>query len=219
MLALVAGLVAAAVPSTPRPRARLEVPRSASAPLRRRRLQNTGRWFTDARGRVVIMHGINMVYKLPPYQPSAIGFGPDDARFLERNGFNTVRLGLIYGAVEPEPGSYDRAYVQRVAADPAELAKRGIFTMVDFHQDLYNERFGGEGWPDWATLDDGVPAEPLAGFPALLLHQPRANRAFDNFWANAAGPGRDRAAGPLRRRVGPGGEELPGRATASSATT
>ena len=61
--------------------------------------------------------------------------------------------------------------------------------MLDFHQDLYNERFSGEGWPDWATLDDGLPAEPLTGFPASYITSPGLNRAFDNFWENETGPG------------------------------
>lgn len=152
-------------------------------------LAGSGHWFTDAKGRVVILHGINMVAKRPPYQPAALGFGPDDAKFLARNGFNTVRLGLIYAGVEPQPGDYDDSYIDRSRQTGLKLAKQGIFTMVDFHQDLYNERFGGEGWPDWAVLDDGLPAEPLAGFPGTYLSSPGLNRAFDNFWADAAGPG------------------------------
>ena len=69
-----------------------------------RRSPTHGRWLTDASGRVVILHGFNMVYKRPPYQPGAVGFGTDDADFLRRNGFNTIRLGMIYKAVEPQPG-------------------------------------------------------------------------------------------------------------------
>ena len=61
--------------------------------------------------------------------------------------------------------------------------------MLDFHQDLYNERFQGEGWPDWAVQDDGLPAEPKAGFPANYLVMPALQRAFDHFWANDPGPG------------------------------
>lgn len=152
-------------------------------------LSSDSGWITDARGRVVILHGINMVAKRPPYQPSAIGFGADDARFLARNGFNTVRLGMIYAGVEPQPGSVDEAYVRSSQRTEKQLAARGIFTMLDFHQDLYNERFGGEGWPAWATLDDGLAAEPLIGFPGTYVTSPGLNRAFDNFWANAAGPG------------------------------
>ena len=84
----------------------LAVPTAAAASPEppRAPLTNSGRWLTDASGRVVIMHGFNMVYKRPPYQPGAVGFGADDADFLRRNGFNTIRLGLIYKAVEPQPG-------------------------------------------------------------------------------------------------------------------
>ena len=152
-------------------------------------LGHQGRWITDKRGRVVIMHGFNMVYKVPPYAPDHIGFGPDDARFLRNYGFNTLRLGLIYRAVEPQPGQYNAAYLRRIARTQRQLARAGVFSQLDFHQDLYNERFGGEGWPDWATLDDGVPAEPLTGFPGSYITSPGLNRAFDNFWENEAGPG------------------------------
>jgi len=152
-------------------------------------LGHSGRWITDRRGRVVILHGFNMVYKRPPYAPDEVGFGADDADFLKRYGFNTIRLGLIYKAVEPEPGVYNDAYLARIARTERQLAKRGIFTQLDYHQDLYNERFSGEGWPDWAVLDDGFPAEPLSGFPGSYISSPGLNRAFDNFWANAAGPG------------------------------
>ena len=95
------------------------------------------------------------------------------------------------------------------------LAKRGIHSLIDFHQDLYNEKFSGEGWPDWAVLDDGLPAEPLAGFPATYITSPGLNRAFDNFYANKAGPGGVRPAASLRERLGEGRGELrrrPGRA-------
>src|SRR4030088_2421106 len=74
-------------------------------------LSHSGRWITDAAGRVVIVHGINMVYKLPPYYPAAAGFGDDDAVFLARIGFNAVRVGVIWEAVEPSPGVYDHAYL------------------------------------------------------------------------------------------------------------
>ena len=152
-------------------------------------LGHEGRWLTDRHGRVVILHGVNMVSKRPPYVPAGTGFGPDDADFLRRHGFNTVRLGVIYSGVEPQPGNYDDAYLRRVGRTQRQLAHEGIFSQLDFHQDLYNERFGGEGWPDWATLDDGVPADPLTGFPGSYISSPGLNRAFDNFWENEAGPG------------------------------
>ena len=56
------------------------------------RPQQHGRWLLDGQGRVRIDHGVNMVFKRAPYAPDATGFGADDARFLQRNGFTTVRL-------------------------------------------------------------------------------------------------------------------------------
>jgi endoglycosylceramidase len=150
---------------------------------------HAGRFLTDASGRVFISHGVNLVYKVAPYEPSVSGFGDDDAAFLQREGFNSVRLGVIYKAVEPSAGNYDMAYLAKIAQTAAILEKHDIAPLLDFHQDLYNERFQGEGWPDWAVLDDGLPAQPQLGFPGNYLAQPATNRAFDNFWANAAGPG------------------------------
>ena len=148
-------------------------------------LGHEGRWITDASGRVVILHGLNMVYKRPPYYPKASGFDRDDADFLARHGFNTIRLGVIYKAVEPQPRAYDDAYLGQIADTERLLERRGIYSLLDFHQDLYNERFQGEGWPDWAVQDDGLP-NPENGFPANYLTNPALNRAFDHFWSNDA---------------------------------
>ena len=162
----------------------LMAPAAASA----QRISQEGRWLVDEAGRVVILQGVNMVYKRPPYHPSAIGFDERDAQFLAENGFNTVRLGMIYAGVEPEPGEYDNAYLERIRETAHALARERIWFQLDFHQDLYNERFQGEGWPDWAVYDDGLPAEPKAGFPGNYFGMPALIRAFDNFWANVAGP-------------------------------
>jgi endoglycosylceramidase len=149
---------------------------------------HAGRWITDSRGRVLIVHGINMVYKLPPYYPEAVGFGDDDAAFLASIGFNAVRVGVIWKAVEPQPGIYDDAYLTHIANTVATLARHGILSVLDFHQDLFNERFQGEGAPDWAVQDGGLP-NPSLGFPGNYLANPALEHALDAFWANAAGPG------------------------------
>lgn len=152
------------------------------------RLGHAGRWIIDPTGRVVIVHGFGMVYKVPPYYPSAAGFGADDAAFLKRMGFNVVRVGIIWKAVEPRPGVYDGRYLEHIAATVRTLARDGIFSLLDFHQDMYNERFQGEGAPDWAVQDDGL-ANPKNGFPANYLTNPALQRAEDHFWANSPGPG------------------------------
>ena len=151
-------------------------------------LGHAGRWITDAHGRVVVLHGINMVFKRPPYAPDATGFSDDDARFLATEGYDGVRVGVIYKAVEPTPGHYDDTYIARIKRTVDTLGRHGIVSLVDFHQDLYNERFQGEGWPDWAVFDDGLPAEPKNGFPANYLGMPALQHAYDNFYANVKAP-------------------------------
>ena len=152
-------------------------------------LGHEGRWLVDADGRAVILHGVNMVYKRPPYHPAAAGFDGPDARFLARHGFNNVRLGIIYAGLEPQPGAYDRRYLRRIRETQELLARHRIYSLLDFHQDLYNERYTGEGWPEWAVLDDGLPAEPTTGFPTTYVSSPGLNQAFNSFWSNRTGPG------------------------------
>ncbi len=153
-------------------------------------LSHEGRWITDHKGRVVILHGWNLVSKVGSYRPEDTGFGVDDARFLKRNGFNTIRLGVIYKALEPSPpgangkARYRHGYLRSIGRTQRLLARHGIYTLLDFHQDLYNERFQGEGWPDWQVVDDGVPSEPQQGFPNNYVVNLGLQRAFDNFWAN-----------------------------------
>ncbi|MGP0051053.1 MAG: cellulase family glycosylhydrolase [Solirubrobacteraceae bacterium] len=120
--------------------------------------------------------------------PAAAGFGSRDAAFLGRIGFNAVRVGVIWSAVEPEPGVFDNAYLNKVAGTVQTLARDGIVSLLDFHQDLYSQEFQGEGAPAWAVQDGGLP-NPQLGFPANYLANTALQHAFDRFWANSPGPG------------------------------
>uniref|UniRef100_UPI00061AD0F2 PGRS repeat-containing protein n=1 Tax=Mycobacterium sp. UM_Kg27 TaxID=1545693 RepID=UPI00061AD0F2 len=71
-------------------------------------------WLTNSNGQVVLLRGLNQVYKIPPYEPSADGFGDKDAAFLAANGFNVVRLGVIWAGVQPEPGVIDYDYLASI---------------------------------------------------------------------------------------------------------
>ncbi|MBJ7348697.1 MAG: cellulase family glycosylhydrolase [Thermoleophilaceae bacterium] len=53
---------------------------------------------------------------------------------------------------------------------------------------MYNERFSGEGFPDWAVQDGGLPHRPDLGFPRNYFFMPGLWRAYDNFWNNKLGP-------------------------------
>ena len=153
-------------------------------------LKQTGRWLTDAQGRVVVLHGLNQINKFSPYEPMVLGFGDDDAAYMASQGFNTLRIGVIYKAFEPMPGVYDDAYLEKLAQLAELLGRHGIYTLLDFHQDMYNERYNGEGMPDWASIDDvpvGMPkCTPDLGFPGNYFTCAPLWQAFDNFWNNTA---------------------------------
>lgn len=155
-------------------------------------LSHEGRWITDADGRVVVMHGWNMVYKVGSLRPADTGFGDDDMRFLRRNGFNLVRLGIIQRGVEPKlpadgvHADYRENYLNSISATQRALQQHGIFTLLDAHQDMYNERFQGEGFPDWAVVGKAAtePPVPAIGFPGNYLVMKALNYAYDALWAN-----------------------------------
>jgi len=135
----------------------------------------------------VVLHGVNQVSKLPPYLPSAIGFGADDAAAIAAEGFNTVRTGVIHKGFATAPGVYDSAYLDDLDATVGALTAQGIYVLLDFHQDLYNERYQGEGMADWATVDSS-PTDPTllpscdAGFPGNIFTCPFLWEAFDRFF-------------------------------------
>ena len=99
------------------------------------------------------------------------------------------------------PGSYDDNYLASIAQTVATLASHGIVSLLDFHQDLYNEAFQGEGAPAWAVQTGGLP-NPQLGFPGNYFAQPRRGVRVERLLARRPGTGRDRAAGPLRARLG-----------------
>lgn len=150
-------------------------------------LSGTGTWITNSAGQVVILHGVNEVYKLAPYEPAASGFSEDDAEFLAANGFNVVRLGVIWAAVEPEPGVYDTDYLASLSQTVQMLADHGIYTLLDMHQDLYSSTFAGEGAPEWATQTGGLPNQNF-GFPGSYYLNLAMNHAWTQFWNNAESP-------------------------------
>ncbi len=160
-------------------------PASAAQPPQLRR---EGRFMVDDHNRIVLLHGVNGVWKLPPYYPpdAPAGFTAADADWLRDHGFNTVRLGSLFAGVMPERGVIDPDYLQGVDRVVQLLASRHIWVMLDFHQDMYSERFQGEGFPDWAVYDDGIPHLNDFGFPGNYF-TPECSRAFDNFWANHEG--------------------------------
>src|ERR1051325_7601561 len=79
-------------------------------------LHRSGRWVVDAEGRVVLLHGVNAVWKLAPYAPPVEprGFQTADSAWLRDHGLNAVRLGVLFAGVMPSAGCVDSSYLAQV---------------------------------------------------------------------------------------------------------
>ncbi|HOX40241.1 MAG TPA: cellulase family glycosylhydrolase [Candidatus Brocadiia bacterium] len=147
-----------------------------------------GTLLLDPDGRAVILNGVNTgnTGKVPPM----IGWQTrEDYLKLRSWGFNHVRMVFVWEGIEPQPGQYDEAYLQRLAERVAWCREAGLLVILDAHQDLYSRKYGADGAPAWACLDDGLPLGPTRTPWGLNYFHPPVMKAYDNFWLNAPGPG------------------------------
>ena len=77
--------------------------------------------FRDEQGIAYVFHGANIVVKSAPYLPDYKGrFDPQmslnkkDMEDLADWGFNVVRLGVLWEAVEVAPGVFNDTYLEEV---------------------------------------------------------------------------------------------------------
>lgn len=156
-------------------------------------IHTDGGRFVDESGRTVILRGANVMDKW-----STIGdsdFVPDvsDADYdrLASIGFNVVRLGMSWKAVEPQRGAYDDRFLDRMANVLDGLRERRIFAVLDMHQDVWSEQIGSNGAPSWADPQCHVPPRiPWASLTGLWFMQyfsPDSQAAFSNFWNDGYG--------------------------------
>lgn len=154
------------------------------------RLRADGRVLRDEHGRQRVLHGINLVAKGSTGSSDAASFRgawtADDIADLAARGLTVVRLGVIWDAVEPEPGRYDDSYLDWIGEQLDLLGDAGIGVVLDAHQDLYSQSFG-DGAPDWATLTK-TPFVRTDLWSDAYLSSAAVHEALDAFWANAPGP-------------------------------
>ena len=150
-------------------------------------VRTRGRWLVDDQDRVLILHGINLSgrSKRPPFLPQV---SREEVAALRKWGFNSVRFLIVWEAVEPQPGKYDDAYLDKVVERLSWCREAGLRVVLDMHQDIFARKYGGDGAPDWACLDDGIPFTRVPGAWYLGYSAPAVICAFDSFWANKPGP-------------------------------
>ncbi|KAI8824720.1 glycoside hydrolase superfamily [Chytriomyces cf. hyalinus JEL632] len=149
---------------------------AATHGTRLNRIVSTNRQlFTDDSGRTRVLRGTNVVAKAFPYIPDTrinaipmLSFNKRDVAILALHGTTAIRLGVIWAGVEPNRGQYNSTYLNELKSIVQMCSDAGIYVLLDFHQDLFSERFCGNGAPLFASK----PAKPRLAFPVPLTIKP-----------------------------------------------
>ena len=146
----------------------------------------SGMRFLDGSGKPLMLHGINVANKSRD-QGYVGDFALNDFATIRSWGMNCVRLAIFWDGLEPQPGRFDDAYLDRIAQRVEWAKSQGLYVLLDMHQDLYSVKFS-DGAPEWATLDEGKPHTIGAVWSDAYYASPAVQTALDHFWANSPAP-------------------------------
>jgi hypothetical protein len=145
----------------------------------------------DSTGRTAILRGINAMDKTlgadGDYDPD---LSDADIDRVAAMGFNVLRLGTTWAAIESSPTVYNDAFIARLFSLMDRLYSQGIYAIVDMHQDVWGESLGGDGAPAWAAPQCNAPPDvPLAETTGQFFVDyvaPGTQAAFTNFWVDGS---------------------------------
>lgn len=140
----------------------------------------------DVDGRTVVLRGANVAsaHKQKPYLGT---FGPADyVRLKDDWGFGAIRLLVSWAGLEPARDAWDDAYLGEIERRVGWARDAGLLVVVDMHQDLFGEGFGGDGAPRWACEEDRYAAfQPKTPWFLGYL-DPNVIACFERLWTDDA---------------------------------
>lgn len=169
-------------------------------------LRTAARRIVDAHGRDVILRGANVnslaeYWAGRPDLPPVFALADEDWDKMAAYGFNVVRLLISWSRVEPERGRYDLDYLDAVDAHVRAAAERGIYTVIDMHQDVFSPHLatpdpailpagttparGWDGAPAWAVITDDE--TPMILDASQRASNPAARRAWEHLYQDTHG--------------------------------
>jgi hypothetical protein len=121
-------------------------------------------------GRRVVLRGANVI-GLVDYggAHAVVGVTPADGDQARALGLNVVRLAVSWSRVQPAPNVIDQAYLAAVERAARVFSSRGIYVLLDMHQDRYAAGLGqpldteADGAPRWAVDTGGASCDAGVG--------------------------------------------------------
>lgn len=131
----------------------------------------------DDLDREVLLRGANITslgeyWQGSPDHPPTLPTTDEDWDAMAARGFSVIRLVVHWSRLEPERGRMDSAYLDEIDGYVSAAAERGIYTVIDMHQDAYSAftstpvdeicpegaspARGWDGAPAWAVMTDGL---------------------------------------------------------------
>ncbi len=98
-------------------------------------------------------------------------------------GIDVMRVPFTWAALEPVQGQDDENWLSLYDQLLDAAWARGIWTIIDFHQDVYSEVYCGDGFPGWTVANPPAPAHDCPGWGLEYVQDPSVIAAFDAFWA------------------------------------
>ena len=161
-------------------------------------LHADGTTLRDDLGRLATFRGVNAGgrSKFAPYSPfdyggaTGVDYDAALADYLDRAatwGITGLRVPFTWAALEPVQGQWDEEWLARYDALVDGAAARGMWVVVDFHQDVYGEFYCGDGFPAWTVDDPPAPHHDCPDWFFGYMDDPEVDAAFDAFWADTRG--------------------------------
>jgi endoglycosylceramidase len=155
------------------------------------RLVANGTNFQDALGRTVLLRGVNAGErsKFAPYFPfdytTDAGYADALSTYMDHAalwGIDVMRVPFTWDALEPTQGMNDQGWLDRFDQFVAAAWARGIWTVLDFHQDIYSQSFCGDGFPGWTIPDAGPYEHDCSSWQLEYYNDVGVQTSFDRFW-------------------------------------
>ena len=158
------------------------------------RYSTSGLWVTDAQGRDLFLRGVDVTGAEDTPTADNLPYGPADFVAMRAAGATVVRLPIAWGMIEPSPGHFDRAAIDRAVQIVDWAGAAGLRVVLDMHQYLWTPCFGGNGTPTWAVPNcPAVPPSNVALQEADILvaenafwKSPELQAQFAQAWVQVA---------------------------------